>query len=398
MALRSVFVSLLIWFALVLPWAFRFQSVEPYMDEIFHVPQTQRYCKGNFGEWDSKITTFPGLYVLSALLSTPAMSLLPLSEVCSLTFLRAVNVLFGMGSLLVMQQLLRRRMSDTKAAAHAFVLALYPIHFFFTFLYYTDVGSLFWVLLTHHLATPSPGRAVPSRRRVAGAAVSGLVSIAFRQTNAVWLMFTFGTAALADLEASKKWGRLLAGNRGQGGANGTSTRTLMVTFAKALLLESKHLLRRLGTLLLPVVLFIVFVLFNGSVVVGDHSHHQAVAHWAQLAYLSAVTASLWGIVGADAAVSVAAFTAFKAACLSKRRSALMFVLAISVVTCLLHRYSFAHPFLLADNRHYTFHVWRRLLGRIPGLKEALSPVYVYSAWLCHQRLTQAQSELWFLIR
>lgn len=35
-------------------------------DEPFHVPQTQRYCKGNFVEWDPKITTFPGLYLIGA--------------------------------------------------------------------------------------------------------------------------------------------------------------------------------------------------------------------------------------------------------------------------------------------------------------------------------------------
>jgi DIE2/ALG10 family len=27
------------------------------------VPQTQRYCAGEFGVWDPKITTFPGLYL-----------------------------------------------------------------------------------------------------------------------------------------------------------------------------------------------------------------------------------------------------------------------------------------------------------------------------------------------
>ncbi|KAK7395308.1 hypothetical protein VNO78_15859 [Psophocarpus tetragonolobus] len=38
---------------------------EPYMDEIFHIPQAQQYCKGNFGSWDPMITTPPGLYVFS---------------------------------------------------------------------------------------------------------------------------------------------------------------------------------------------------------------------------------------------------------------------------------------------------------------------------------------------
>ena len=49
---------------------------EPYMDEIFHYPMTKRYFEGkeiisnrflslgNYTYWDSKITTFPGLYVV----------------------------------------------------------------------------------------------------------------------------------------------------------------------------------------------------------------------------------------------------------------------------------------------------------------------------------------------
>jgi len=35
---------------------------EPYIDEIFHVPQAQAYCRGDFSYWDNKITTPPGLY------------------------------------------------------------------------------------------------------------------------------------------------------------------------------------------------------------------------------------------------------------------------------------------------------------------------------------------------
>ena len=36
-------------------------------DEPFHVSQTQKYCDGRYGEWDPKITTFPGLYILGTL-------------------------------------------------------------------------------------------------------------------------------------------------------------------------------------------------------------------------------------------------------------------------------------------------------------------------------------------
>ena len=33
---------------------------EPYMDEVFHIPQAQRYWNGNFTH-DPKITTPPGI-------------------------------------------------------------------------------------------------------------------------------------------------------------------------------------------------------------------------------------------------------------------------------------------------------------------------------------------------
>ena len=47
-------------------------------DEIFHVPQTQKYCRGLFTEWDPKITTFPGLYVAGAALGRTHHHLLSL--------------------------------------------------------------------------------------------------------------------------------------------------------------------------------------------------------------------------------------------------------------------------------------------------------------------------------
>ena len=39
---------------------------QPYMDEIFHIPQAQKYCNGTFDSWDPKITTLPGLYLFSS--------------------------------------------------------------------------------------------------------------------------------------------------------------------------------------------------------------------------------------------------------------------------------------------------------------------------------------------
>ena len=38
-------------------------------------------------------------------------------------------------------------------------------------------------------------------------------------------------------------------------------------------------------------------------------------------------------------------------------------------------YTLVHPYMLADNRHYTFYIWKDILGRSDGLRLLLSPVY-----------------------
>ena len=94
-------------------------------DEIFHFPQTVTYCQNKFGNlfhvsdfgchtnncsrsgvWDSKITTFPGLYlfgwlsnqfVLVATANVGTKELVSLA--CTLSSLRALNSVFTIGCL-----------------------------------------------------------------------------------------------------------------------------------------------------------------------------------------------------------------------------------------------------------------------------------------------------------
>ena len=68
---------------------------DAYMDEPFHVNQTQKYCAGQLHEWDPKITTFPGLYVFAALPSWvgTAVRLSDAPAWCTLSYLRALNLL-----------------------------------------------------------------------------------------------------------------------------------------------------------------------------------------------------------------------------------------------------------------------------------------------------------------
>ena len=60
-------------------------------------------------------------------------------------------------------------------------MALFPLHFFFTALYYTDTGSTLLVIGAHLLAL---------RGQYLAAGLAAAAATGFRQTNAVWAAFT----------------------------------------------------------------------------------------------------------------------------------------------------------------------------------------------------------------
>lgn len=73
------------------------------------------------------------------------------SEVCSAPFLRATNgVLAVICSIIIYDILIhmRPKVGDRRVTICAICVALYPVHWFFSFLYYTDVASTTAVLAT----------------------------------------------------------------------------------------------------------------------------------------------------------------------------------------------------------------------------------------------------------
>ena len=68
---------------------------------------------------------------------------------CSTAAFRSTNVILAMVCAVLFHDLLlciRPGIGERKAATYAILVALYPVHWFFTFLYYTDVASLAAVL------------------------------------------------------------------------------------------------------------------------------------------------------------------------------------------------------------------------------------------------------------
>ncbi|KAI4378617.1 hypothetical protein MLD38_016073 [Melastoma candidum] len=61
-----------------------------------------------------------------------------------------------------------------------------------------------------------------------------------------------------------------------------------------------------------------------------------------------------------------------------------------------HFFSIAHPYLLADNRHYTFYLWRKIIHRHWSLKYLLVLPYAYSWISIISALKKSQKGLWVL--
>lgn len=57
---------------------------------------------------------------------------------------------------------------------------------------------------------------------------------------------------------------------------------------------------------------------------------------------------------------------------------------------LLYNYSYEHPYLLADNRHYVFYLWRKILGR-PFSRYLMCPIYLFSVWSMNDSLRSPTS-------
>mmetsp|Transcript_3443 Transcript_3443/g.7993 ORF Transcript_3443/g.7993 Transcript_3443/m.7993 type:complete len:353 (+) Transcript_3443:63-1121(+) len=277
------------WYAVLLFLGFAalverlFSTIEPYMDEVFHIPQAQAYCQGGFDVWDPKITTFPGLYLAAFVFLAFPIWLLRAAgveldyELCSTRALRSLNIIFGVGTLLVMHRIIRRQEpNNAKAAAWALTLSLSPTTWFFLFLFYTDVGGTFFILLAFDLSTPREPHERPTPGRFAAAALACSLSILFRQTNAVWVMFIFGVSCLRDLEGSLRWGPRLSAAPADSAA-GPFVVAQLVCLARGLVSDAPRLLfsRGLALLLLPPLGFAYFVavLNGGFIVVGDHENH-----------------------------------------------------------------------------------------------------------------------------
>ncbi|GAA0139938.1 transferase [Lithospermum erythrorhizon] len=409
---------------------------DPYMDEIFHIPQAQKYCKGDFSSWDPMITTPPGLYILSlanvACLFPGIFSLLGVtsfSEACSTSVLRATNgVLAVICSVLIYELiiLLRPSLHERKATLYAVVLSLYPLHWFFSFLYYTDIASLTAVLAAYLFGL---------KKNYNLSALFGALAVLMRQTNIIWMGFIACTYVIdLTLSRPKEFNRLdisdisVRSDAGLISKNGSATasklrkrkvtgpvdipnysrmqKTLssaipssgLVYEIKEIMLSSWRqkwdMLASFSPYLLLLVAFVVFVYFNGSIVLGAKEAHTVSPHFAQLLYFGVVCVLFMAPMHFHPAQVAGMVRLFWD---NKLRSVIQWFAALTAGLLSVHFFSIAHPYLLADNRHYPFYLWRKVISLHWSSKYLLVPVYVYSWFSIASLLGRNRTKSWILV-
>lgn len=329
----------------------------PYLDEVFHIPQTQRYCRASDSDyrgalsvfnitgllrrvkWNDKITTPPGLYLLGNIYAKYVSHyVFPGSAACGTIALRTLNFL---GTQVVLQMTVNETANPVGVTA-------FPLLFFFGLLFYTDVWATIFVL-----AAVKVGGQGSSRMAVIISAVLAWISLTFRQTNIVWSAFT----AVVLLENRYLSQNQQAFRDKKEPHPATSPVSSIVGFVKVALTTP--------SITFPFAAvgasFAYFLHWNGGIALGDKSHHAVSINPLQLLHFLLHVAFFLG----PPVVLAALLNARDLTRTASVKRIATFITAFTLFAVALGLYvhfdsSLAHPFLLADNRHYTFYIWRKL--------------------------------------
>lgn len=173
---------------------------EPYLDEVFHVPQAQAYWAHKWTQWDPKLTTPPALYLWSYLLCATLLALRGSPTKLDTRALRTTNTVtsavFLPWRLQVLSDSIHKVTNNRQLGAwlsHTVLnICLFPPLCFFSGLYYTDVLSLLAVVEAYNWHLKRSSKNEYALLKMLGFIVFGLAALVCRQTNIFWVAVFLG--------------------------------------------------------------------------------------------------------------------------------------------------------------------------------------------------------------
>lgn len=351
------------------------------------------------------ITTLPGLYLVSVGIIKPVVWLTDLTGavVCSTAMLRFVNLLFNCGNLyllyllicklhhrekvfvskttglisflsvslpLMSTVLLLQTRTTSRRVLSALSLSTFPVLYFFNFLYYTDAGSTFFILFTYLMTLYGCHKA---------SAFLGVCAVLFRQTNIIWVAFCAATLVAAKMDEAWK----VEHTKRKDEKSPPSQVPLSFSGCKKVLLFTLEFLTSPNHVKAVLLVawpyaavgagFLAFVVMNEGIVVGDRTSHEACLNFPQVFYFFSF-ALFFSLPVSLCYHRVLRFLQ------ALKKQPLFFLLLACVSLLLVWKFTFVHKYLLADNRHYPFYVWKRLFQRHELARFVLVPAYVFAGW------------------
>ncbi|XP_069765608.1 dol-P-Glc:Glc(2)Man(9)GlcNAc(2)-PP-Dol alpha-1,2-glucosyltransferase isoform X2 [Narcine bancroftii] len=224
------------------------------------------------------------------------------------------------------------------------------------------------------------------------AACLGFCAFMFRQTNIVWIIFCAGSVIAQKL--TEAWKTDLVKKKDESTAcildlNEEAKKVVQFLLASFLSLTNlKGLILLTWPYAVVVVVFLIFLFLNGGVVVGDRTSHEITLNFPQLYYFFSFTL----VFSISHLVSYQKIKSF----LDSVKKHTLFCIILGIVSLLLvWKFTYVHKFLVADNRHYTFYIWKNIFQRHEMIKYLLIPGYLFAVWTFIDALKN-KSVFWIL--
>lgn len=330
--------SILLIFASIVVQLVSQKVQDPFIDEFFHLRQCLVYCDYKFDVWDNKITTPPGLYYLGfAYTKLIAYFGVPLDTInAKYDVLRSLNLVGGLIFLPLFVHIYNKKIWWVNIISLPLLTPYY-------FLFYTDIWSLVFVI----------GSLAFTRHSVVVSGILGFVSLWFRQTNIIWIAFI--ASVYIDQFVNE---------------------TDILPYVHQYVKQAFNHIIQLAPYVINFVLFGLFLKINGGITLGDKENHQVQIHLVQIFY-----AVLF--INFFTFPTFFSFGKLKSYVKSFKGPYFIYlplnIFGVFIIHYIIENFTIIHPFLLADNRHYTFYLWKRVLSHKYS-SIAMVPIYHFGTW------------------
>ncbi|KAK6205376.1 glucosyltransferase [Scheffersomyces amazonensis] len=335
---------------------------DPYIDEIFHLRQCQKYLDYKFYEWDDKITTPPGLYLLGFIYSK-VIEILSFKQLNNnYEILRSLNLVGGLFILPIIVRTFKKSFDNQLWTIN---LISQPLLFTYYFLFYTDVWSTILILGSLSLVINKPH----TIGKVYLSALLVFFSLWFRQTNIVWSAFI--VSVLIDRSILLKRNEHI------------NSITRIIKF----IIQTIKDWIKIIPFIINFVLFIIFIKINGGITFGDKENHEVNFHVVQVFYCFVFTIFFTWPVWLSSRIII---KYIKFLIINNYGLNIVFnALALYIIKYIIDNFTVIHPFLLADNRHYTFYIFKRLISHKYSQFITI-PLYHFSSFIIVTALLESK--------